>query len=92
MKKFLSILKFKNKNKKSEKTGENKRRKKTKSKRVPIREYLTFFKEIDWIKPNRFITLFVGTLIFGIIATISQHQSSTVLQEAFRKGLELIKW
>ena len=82
MKKFLSVLKFKN-NKKSEKTE---------SKRVPIREYLTFFKEIDWIKPNRFITLFVGTLIFGIIATISQHQSSTVLQEAFRKGLELIKW
>ena len=86
MKKFLSVLKFKN-NKKSEKTGENKRRK-----GVPIQEYFIFFKEIDWIKPNQFITLFVGTLIFGIIATVSQHQSSTVLQEAFRKGLELIKW
>jgi hypothetical protein len=91
VKKFLSVLKFKN-NKKSEKTGENKRRKKTKSKGIPIQEYFIFFKEIDWIKPNQFITLFVGTLIFGIIATVSQHQSSTVLQEAFRKGLELIKW
>ena len=46
MKKFLSVLKFKN-NKKSEKTGENKRRKKTKSKGVPIQEYFIFFKEID---------------------------------------------
>mgnify|MGYP000878880356 CR=1 FL=1 len=80
------------KKKKRKKKGKKKRRKKTKSKRVPIREYFVFFKEIDWIKPNQFITLFVGTLIFGIIATVSQHQSSTVLQEAFRKGLELIKW
>ena len=45
MKKFLSVLKFKN-NKKSEKTGENKRRKKTKSKGVPIQEYFIFLRKL----------------------------------------------
>lgn len=56
------------------------------------KEQLNLLKNIDWVSRKQFVSIFIGTIIVGGFMAATQHVSMFVLQDLFKKALEVIKW